>query len=201
MPLITRANCQSENFTITNHNIYYTKKQLISHQHTPVPMNKIKPKSLKKKKKGKILIKLKLQPITVRKNQIELVLKNKERESLIHFILVILERERERERERVRVKKREKLLKWNTLRKYRSKEAWRLRLRQWQAISNEGRVTSDLQSTSEQQDQSSMQRCALDWTNLRWHDRSPTTSEQRDQSSFVGLSLRRKVLLYWRFCL
>ena len=49
MPLITRANCQSENFTITNHNIYYTKKQLISHQHTPAPTNKIKPKSYKNK--------------------------------------------------------------------------------------------------------------------------------------------------------
>ena len=50
MPPITRASCQSENFTITNHNIHYTKRQLISHQHqhTPTPTHtndKIKPNS------------------------------------------------------------------------------------------------------------------------------------------------------------
>ena len=62
MPPITRASCQSENFTITNHNIHYTKRQLISHQHqhTPTPTHtndKIKPnskshKTAKKKKRS-----------------------------------------------------------------------------------------------------------------------------------------------------
>ena len=60
MPPITRASCQSENFTITNHNIHYTKRQLISHQHqhTPTPTHtndKIKPNS-KIQKTTKIII-------------------------------------------------------------------------------------------------------------------------------------------------
>ena len=64
MPPITRANCQSENFTITNHNRHYTKRQLISHQHQhqhqhkhmPTLTDKIKPNS-KGKKKAKLKVK------------------------------------------------------------------------------------------------------------------------------------------------
>ena len=58
---ITRASCQSENFTITNHNTHYTKRQLISHQHqhTPTPTHtndKIKPNSKSQKTAKKIYI-------------------------------------------------------------------------------------------------------------------------------------------------
>ena len=153
MPPITRANCQSENFTITNHNTHYTKRQLISHQHqhqhtlTPTPMDKINPNS-KSQRRSKILIKLKFQPITVQKNQIKLVFKNRERErerlSFILFQWFQIKRERVRVWERVREKKREKLVKWNILREHRSREAWRLRLRQWRLTSEQRRWASDV---------------------------------------------------------
>ena len=148
MPPITRVSCQSENFTITNHNTHYTKRKVISqHQHIPTPTNKIKPNS-KSQKTGKILIKLKLQPITVQKNQIKFVLKKRERErerlSFISFQWFQIKRERVRVWERVREKKREKLVKWNILREHRSREAWRLRLRQWRLTSEQRRWASDV---------------------------------------------------------
>ena len=71
MPPITRASCQSENFTITNHNIHYTKRQLISHQHqhTPTPTHtndKIKPNSKIQKTTKIIIIIIKIIKLMIR---------------------------------------------------------------------------------------------------------------------------------------